>query len=81
VRWENGSVLKLHFRGEQVAFLHLRSEGRGLYEALVKEMLAVFRGFGVKTFTAVPSDAGARKALAKQGKWTPTAAGGLRWEI
>jgi hypothetical protein len=81
VRWENGSVMKLLFAGETVGFLHLRSEGRGLYAALVKEMLPTFQGFGVKSFTATPVDGEAKEALRTQGTWKPVAGGGLRWEI
>ena len=55
VRWENGSRMKLHFRGDEVSFLHLHSEGRGLYAALVKDMLKVFKDFGIKQFIAMPT--------------------------
>ena len=81
VRWENGSRMKLHFRGEEASFLHLRSEGRGLYQALVKDMLKVFKDFGVKRFVAMPTGGEARKILQTQGKWKATRAGGLEWEI
>ena len=81
VRWENGSRMKLHFRGEEVSFLHLHSEGRGLYAALVKDMLKVFKAFGIKQFIAMPRTGEARKILQQQGKWKPTRSGGLEWRI
>jgi hypothetical protein len=81
VRWENGSRMKLHVRGEEVSFLDLRSEGRGLYGALVNAMLDTFREFGVRRFVAMPRGPEAKQALQTQGDWKPTQAGGLKWEI
>lgn len=80
VAWEDGSVCKLSCRGEAVHWLTLRSETPGLYSEMVTRMLAMFKSWKVRTFTASPQNRTAAKILRKRGKWQPVD-GGLVWHL
>ena len=81
VAWPDGSVCKLSCRASKIHWLTLRSETPGLYSDMVKHMLAMFKSWGIRTFTASPQNATSAKILRKRGKWRPQKAGTLIWHL
>lgn len=78
--WQDGSVMKIDCWPERVHFLTLRSERDGLYSDLCDTLPDLFKGWGVKTFTASAGSEESDAILRKRGDWQD-AERGIRWEL
>jgi hypothetical protein len=78
--WPDGSTMKIDCWPDRVHYLSLTSEREGLYTDLCDTLPELFKGWGVKTFTASAGNDEADAILRKRGEWQD-AERGIRWEL